>query len=243
MEISESISLVTGSARRVGRATAIALAERGSRVAIHYRSSGEDADATLATIRDIGVDADSFQADLTNRLERERLVREVQSRFGRVDILVNNASVFSPGTLEDSTSEMWDEQMEANAKAPYFMAQGVAPMMLRSGRGKIVNLADPAGELIWPSYFPYSVSKAALLGITRGLAKTLAPHVQVNAVAPGPVCFPDYYTESQKQFAVEKTLLKRVGSPDDVVRAVLFLVENDYITGEVIHVDGGRHAM
>ena len=116
-------------------------------------------------------------------------------------------------------------------------------MMLESGRGKILNIADPAGENIWTGYLPYSVSKAALLGVTQGLAKTLAPQVQVNAVAPGPVHFPDSYSSEQKQAAIERTLLKRSGSPEDVVRAVVFLIENDYITGEVLHVDGGRHIM
>ena len=243
MQISESIALVTGSARRIGRATVLALAERGARIAIHYRASEEDANETLAAVRQMGADAETFQAELTRQEDRLRLVRDVGSRFGGVDILVNNASVFAPATLEETTPTIWDQQMEANAKAPYFVAQGVAPMMLRSGRGKIINLADPAGELIWPAYFPYSVSKASLLGVTRGLAKSLAPTVQVNAVAPGPVCFPEYYTGDQKRFAVEQTLLKREGSPDDVVRAIVFLIENDYITGEVIHVDGGRHVM
>lgn len=243
MEISDSIALVTGSARRIGRAIVLALAEKGARIAIHYRSSGEDAAETLGAVREFGSEAELFQADLTDQRARARLIDEVRSTFGGVDILVNSASVFGPGTLQSSTPEAWDEQMEANAKAPYFVAQAAAPLMLASGRGKIINIADPAGELIWPAYFPYSVSKAALLGVTRGLAKTLAPDVQVNAVAPGPVCFPEYYTEDQKRFAVEQTLLKREGAPDDVVRAVVFLIENDYITGEVLHVDGGRHAM
>ena len=138
---------------------------------------------------------------------------------------------------------MWDEQMDVNAKAPFFLSQACGRMMRESGKGKIINIADPAGETIWTGYFAYSVSKAALLGVTKGLAKTLAPEVQVNAVAPGPVYFPEYFTEDQKRFAIERTLLKRPGNPEDVVRAVVFLIENDYITGEVLHVDGGRNVM
>jgi len=115
--------------------------------------------------------------------------------------------------------------------------------MLNLGQGKIVNLADVAGEVIWPGYFAYSVSKAALIAVNRGLAKAYAPHIQVNAIAPGPVLFPEHYTEDQKKSAIERTLLKREGSPQDIVSAVIFLIENDYITGELVHVDGGRHLL
>ena len=234
---------MTGAARRIGRAIALELARRGAILTIHYRSSEADAMNTLKQVRELGVEGEMFQADLVDDDSRNRMLDEIGARFGTVDILVNNASVFAAGTLEESTSAMWDEQMDANAKAPFFLSQACARMMRESGKGKIVNIADPAGEVVWTGYFPYSVSKAALLGVTQGMAKALAPHVQVNAVAPGPVYFPEYYTDEQKQFSVERTLLKRAGSPEDVVRAVVFLIENDYITGEVLHVDGGRHVL
>ncbi len=241
MQISDSIALVTGSARRVGRAIAVELARRGARMAIHYRSSGDEASETLKLVRELGADSEAFQADLTDDAARDRLVEAIQSRFGSIQILVNNASEFEPGTLEDSTPDMWDKQMDANARAPFFLARSCAAMMRESGRGKILNIADPAAEKIWTGYLSYSVSKAALLGVTQGLAKALAPQIHVNAVAPGPVHFPDSYSPEQKRLAIERTLLKRSGSPDDVVRAVVFLIENDYITGEILHVDGGRH--
>jgi NAD(P)-dependent dehydrogenase (short-subunit alcohol dehydrogenase family) len=241
MQISGSIALVTGSARRIGRAIALALARQGARLAIHYRSSEQEATITLNSAHELGADAELFRADLVDSEQRAALVDGIQSRFGGIDILVNNAAVFGPATLDETTPEMWDEQMDTNAKAPFFVAQAAGAMMQKSGKGKIVNIVDPAGELIWPQYLPYSISKAALLGVTRGLAKSLAPGVQVNAVAPGPVQFPEHYTEDQKHRAVERTLLKRPGNTDDVVRAVIFLIENDYITGEVLHVDGGRH--
>jgi NAD(P)-dependent dehydrogenase (short-subunit alcohol dehydrogenase family) len=156
---------------------------------------------------------------------------------------VNSASIFNAATADGATPEHWDAQMNTNAKAPFFIAQHAARLMRRNGAGKIINIADVAGEVIWPGYLPYSVSKAALIAVNRGLAKTYAPEIQVNAVAPGPVLFPDYYTEKQKRAAVERTLLQREGSPADIVRAVIFLIENDYITGEMIHVDGGRHLL
>ena len=243
MQIEGSIALVTGAARRIGREIALELARRGARIAVHYRSSEAEAMETLEQVRELGVEADLFTAELIDESERTRLVAEVVARFGGLEILVNNASVFAPGTIADSTPELWDEQMDANAKAPFFLAQASSREMLTAGTGKIVNIADPAGESIWTQYFPYSVSKAALLAVTRGLARSLAPAVQVNAVSPGPVHFPDHYSEEQKQAAIERTLLKRAGSMEDVVRAVIFLIENDYITGEVIHVDGGRHIL
>lgn len=243
MQIEGSIALVTGSARRIGRAIILELARRGARVGVHYRSSEADAGRTLDDVREIGADAELLQADLTVDTHRRRMFDRIRDRWGRLDILVNSASVFEAARFEETTPEFWDTQMNANARAPFFVAQDAARLMTRTGVAKIVNIADPAGELIWPQYLAYSISKSALLGLNRGLAKALAPAIQVNAVAPGPVYFPENYTDEQKQKAIERTVLKRAGSPDDVVRAVVFLIENDYITGEVLHVDGGRHIL
>ncbi len=243
MQISGSIALVTGSARRIGQAIALELARKGAKIAIHYRSSEEDARRTLEEVRELGVDAGLFKANLIDDGERDALVNDVRTRLGGLDILVNSASVFGRATLDETTPSLWDEQIDTNAKAPFFLSRLAGKAMVWEGRGKIVNIVDPAGESIWPQYLPYSISKALLVSVTRGLAKSLAPEVQVNAVAPGPVCFPDHYTQDQKDFAVQRTLLKRPGSSGDVVRAVIFLIENDYITGEVLHVDGGRHLL
>lgn len=241
MNIEGKVALITGSAKRVGREIALELARRGARIAIHYRSDDDDANGALNAVRQAGSDGATFQAELTDHQAVTAMFQDLKKEFGGLDILVNSASVFSPSTADDTTPEQWDEQMDINAKAPFFVAQQAARLMLARGHGKIVNIVDVAGEVIWPSYFPYSISKAALIAVNRGLAKAYAPHIQVNAVAPGPVLFPDYYSEEQKKGAVERTLLKRAGSPKDVVNAVVFLIENDYITGDVIHMDGGRH--
>jgi NAD(P)-dependent dehydrogenase (short-subunit alcohol dehydrogenase family) len=235
MDINGKVALITGSAKRIGREIALELARKGARVCVHYRSSANDAQEVA------GDPAAMFQADLTNTSSIEVMFRDLERKFGRLDILVNSASVFYPATADDATSEHWDAQMNTNAKAPFFAAQHAARLMRRNGAGKIINIADVAGEVIWPAYLPYSISKAALIAVNRGLAKACAPEIQVNAIAPGPVLFPESYTEEQKRVAIERTLLKRAGSPRDIVNAVVFLVENDYITGEVIHVDGGRH--
>jgi NAD(P)-dependent dehydrogenase (short-subunit alcohol dehydrogenase family) len=237
MNIDGKVALVTGSAKRIGREIALELGRRGARIAAHYRSSENGA-------REVSGESGAiFQADLTDIEAIENMFREIEQAFGRLDILVNSASVFSPASADEATPEHWDEQMATNAKAPFFLARHAARLMRRVGAGKIVNIVDVAGEVIWPSYLPYSVSKAALIAVNRGLAKAYAPEIQVNGIAPGPVLFPDYYSEDQKRVATERTLLKRAGSPRDVVNAVVYLIENDYITGEVIHVDGGRHIL
>jgi NAD(P)-dependent dehydrogenase (short-subunit alcohol dehydrogenase family) len=237
MEINGKVALITGSAKRIGREIALELARRGAHVAVHYRSSAAEAKEVAGNAGAI------FQADLTKTDEIERLFSDLDKQLGRLDILINSASIFIPATADDTTPEHWDSEMDTNAKAPFFVAQHAARLMRRSGAGKIVNIADVAGEVIWPSYLPYSVSKAALIAVNRGLAKAWAPEIQVNAIAPGPVLFPEYYTEEQKRAAIQRTLLKRAGSTRDIVNAAVFLIENDYITGELIHVDGGRHIL
>jgi len=243
MNISGKVALITGSAKRIGRFTAIELAKRGARVAIHYRSSAQDANESLRLIQAEGGSGALFQADLSDVSAIQEMFQKLDGEFGGLDILVNSASTFHTGTADETSVELWDEQLNSNARAPFFVAQAAARMMMRRGSGKIVNIVDVAGEVMWPGYFAYSVSKAALIAVTRGMAKVYAPAIHVNGIAPGPVLFPDYYTEEQKRSAIERTLLKRAGSPGDIVNAVVFLVENDYITGEIIHVDGGRHIM
>jgi NAD(P)-dependent dehydrogenase (short-subunit alcohol dehydrogenase family) len=243
MDISGKVALITGSSKRVGRETAVELARRGARVAIHYRSDEAGARETLRLVQEAGGAGELFHAELTDHLALDNMFSDLEQRMGSLHILVNNASVFDPGTLEQSTPDLWKLQMDANAMAPFFIAQRASRLMSRQQQAKIVNLVDVAGETIWPGYLVYSVSKAALIAVNRGLAKALAPNIQVNGIAPGPVLFPENYTEEQKRLAVERTLLKKAGSAKDIVNAVVFLIENDYITGEVLHVDGGRHIM
>ncbi len=243
MNIEGKVALITGSAKRIGREIAVALARRGARIAVHYRSHEAEARDALKEIQQAGSDGAMFCADLTDAGAVGKMFRDIQQSFSGLDILVNSASVFSPSTAEEANPDEWDREMDTNAKAPFFLARHAAGLMRRRGHGKIINIVDVAGEVIWPAYFAYSVSKAALIAVNRGLAKAYAPEIQVNAVAPGPVLFPDYYAEEQKKAAVDRTLLKRAGSPKDIVHAVIFLIENDYITGDVIHVDGGRHVM
>lgn len=243
MDINGKVALITGSSKRIGRETALALAARGALVAVHYRSDEAGARETLRLIEQAGSSGHLFRAELTDPSDVDAMFEAIDARFERLDILVNNASIFNESTVRGTGQEEWSAELESNAAAPFFVAQRAAQRMSSQEIGKIVNLVDVAGEVIWPGYFAYSVSKAALIAVNRGLAKALAPGIQVNGVAPGPVLFPEYYTEEQKSSAVERTLLKRAGTARDVVNAILFFIENDYVTGEIIHVDGGRHIM
>jgi pteridine reductase len=243
MNIAGKVALITGSSKRIGRETAVALARRGARVAVHYRSDEPGAQETLRLVNAAGGSGEIFHAELTDLHEVDAMFSDLEKKMGRLDILVNNASAFDPATFSETTPDLWDVQMDSNAKAPFFIAQRAATLMNRQEQGKIVNLVDVAGDTIWPGYLAYSISKAALIAVNRGLAKVLAPRIQVNGVAPGPVLFPEHYTQDQKHLAIDRTLLKRAGDARDIVSAIVFLIENDYITGEVIHVDGGRHIM
>ncbi len=241
MEITGRGALVTGAARRIGRAIALALAERGADVVVHYHHSEEEAQATVREIQARGVRALALRADLSDVSQIEGLIENAARFLGRLDILVNNASVFFRTPFGSTTEEQWDLHLDVNLKAPFFCAQYAARIMREGGGGKIINIADWAGFRPYVGYIPYCVSKAGLIALTQVLARTLAPTILVNAVAPGPVLLPEEYGEEEVRAILAGTPLKRLGSPEDVVRAVLFLIEgSDFITGHTLVVDGGR---
>lgn len=235
------VALVTGGARRIGRAIALALGRAGFEVIVHYRESRDDAVATVRDLEAAGAKAWMMRADLLRMAEIEGLFGSVAESCGRLDLLVNSASCFYATPLGSVREEQWDELVGSNLKAPFFCAQLAAPLLAASGRGQIVNVVDAAATRPFPAYLPYSAAKAGLLALTHGLARALAPKVRVNGVAPGPVLMPEEFDAAQRDKAVAATLLKRAGSPEDVARTVLFLATGpDYLTGAVIPVDGGR---
>lgn len=240
MNLSGRVALVTGGARRLGRAFAIALAERGATVAVHYSSSAEEAVATVAEIRAAGGTAEAFQADLRGVEAACQLPGKVAERFGGLDILVNSAAVMERIPLADTSPAQWDAIINLNLRAPYFLAQQAAPW-LKACRGRIVNIADLGGLEPWPNYSVHSISKAGVVMLTRVLALALAPEVTVNAIAPGTVMVPDDYDAEKRAFLSDTTPLQRLGSPADAVQALLYLLEHgDFVNGEVLVVDGGR---
>lgn len=240
MELEGKVALVTGAARRVGRAIALALAARGAELVVHYRDSEREAQEVLALARRQGGKPVAVRGDLSRTADLHRIVDTALAAFGRIEILVNSASVFYPTPLAAVTEAEWDGIQAVNLKAPFLLAQRAGAAMRAAGRGKIVNLADIAAEGAWADYIPYVVSKAGLVALTRGLARALAPAVQVNAVAPGVVLLPDGASPADQTRALARVPLGRLGGPEDVVRAVLYLLEADFVTGEVLTVDGGQ---
>jgi len=240
VELEGKVALVTGGARRLGRQIALALAERGAELVVHYRESATAALELLAELKRMGGKPVAVQGDLALPADVERIVETGLAAFGRIDVLVNSASVFPRTPLEAVTVADWDHVLAVNLRAPFFLCQRVAVGMRRQGRGKIINLADIGGSQVWADYLPYCLSKAGLLALTRGLAKALAPTVQVNAIAPGVVLLPDGSSDAERRRATDRIPLGRLGAPEDVVRALLYLVESDFATGEVLTVDGGQ---
>jgi len=236
--------LVTGGAKRVGAAICRRLHAAGASLAVHYRSSGQEA----LTLRDElnalrPESALAFQADLLDPDALQQLVREVVEKFGRLDALVNNASSFYATPLAEVDEQQWHDLLGTNLRAPLFLAQAAAAE-LRRHHGCIVNIADIHAERPMRGHLLYSVAKAGLTALTRALAQEMAPQVRVNAVAPGVIMWPEnaaWVDEEQRRKIVAHTLLKREGEPEDVARAVTFLIQDaPYVTGQIIAVDGGR---
>ena len=236
-----NVALVTGSAKRIGRAIAIELATAGCDVAVHYNQSSDDAEETEASIIAVGQRAITIQADLLDPAAWPHIVESTVTGLGGLDILINNASVFSPARLADFDLDDWERNHRIHVTAPAALAHHAARHLARKSHGKIINIADIASQTPWPSHLPYSVSKAALASLTRALALELAPNVQVNAVAPGIAIFPDHYDEATKMRIIDKVPLSRTGTPSDIAGIVRYLCsEGHYITGQLIPVDGGR---
>lgn len=237
------VVLITGAAKRVGAAIARRLHGAGALLMLHYRKAEREAQQLRSELNAKRANSAALiQADLLDAEGLHEIVKNTIARFERLDALVNNASTFYPTPLGDITLEDWDNVIGTNLKAPLFLAQAAGPHLRKSG-GCIVNITDIHAERPLKNYVVYSVAKAALAGLTRSLARELGPEVRVNAVAPGPVLWPEdgSFDELARQRVISHTLLKRAGEPEDVARAVYYLiVEAPYVTGQVIAVDGGR---
>jgi len=234
-------ALVTGAGKRLGREIALALARRGANIIVHYHTSAADARAVVAEIKALGVEALAVHANQSSAREVRDAVRKATARFGAIDVLVNSAAVFRRTPLEALTERDWDFHLDANLKGPFLFALEIGRRMKARGDGRIINFADWAVSRPYRHYLPYLVSKAGIDCLTKALAKELAPNVRVNAIAPGPVLLPADFPASAKAAVRDATLLKRLGAPQDIVNAVLFLLEGgDFVTGHTLVVDGGR---
>lgn len=241
MDTKGRVALVTGAAKRVGREIALALAGKGMHVAVHYRSSAGEALDTVERIRKLGVEAESIQADLDELRQVEQLIESVRERWGRLDVLVNSAAIFPRTPWDEIDETVWEQTFRTNLKAPFFTAWHAASLMRENGGGKIVFIADWAGFRPYRNYLPYVVSKGGVITMTKAMAKELAPDIAVNAIAPGPVMLPPDFSDEDANKIVDDTLLKRLGSPQDIAQSVVYLVAmTDFVTGHVMVVDGGR---
>ena len=242
MELSGKTALVTGAAKRVGREIAVGLAKRGANIAVHYHTSAADARRVVNEIKTLGVDAIAVKANQVNARQVRAAVAKAVKHFGQIDVLVTSAAVFQRTPFDTLTEADWDFHIDANLKGPFLFALEVGRQMKkRKIAGKIITFADWAAIRPYRNYLPYLVAKAGIICLTKALAKELAPAVQVNAIAPGPVLLPPDFTEKETRQVIESTVVKRLGTPQDIVNSVLFLIEgSDFITGHVLVVDGGR---
>jgi pteridine reductase len=241
----KKVALITGSGkRRVGNVVAQALAERGYCLALHYNRSADEAQQTVAEMRATGADVEAFQANVTNEADVDRLIEQTIDRFGRLEVLVTAAAVWQRKPLEQVTADDVCRQFEINALGTFLCCQKAGLVMAEQPQGgAIVTIGDWATVRPYPDYAAYFPSKGAVEAMTRSLAVELArrnPEVRVNCILPGPVMLPDDLAEAEVKGAVAGTLVQRVGRPENVARAVVFLVENDFVTGVCLPVDGGR---
>jgi NAD(P)-dependent dehydrogenase (short-subunit alcohol dehydrogenase family) len=235
--LARQVALVTGAAKRIGGSIALRLAKEGADVIVNYATSKAEAEELASEIQSLGPRAIALQADVSRRADVQRMFAAVEKEFGRLDILVNNAGMFFAAKFEELTDEQWDQIMDANLKSQFLCAQAAAPLMKRHGRGRIINLSSLGGILPWPAYTHYCVSKAGSIMLTKCLARALAPEILVNSVAPGTIQFPD---EAPDQDYIKRVPLHRTGTGDDIADAVMYFATADFVTGQVLAVDGGR---
>ncbi|HTX14163.1 MAG TPA: SDR family oxidoreductase [Candidatus Baltobacteraceae bacterium] len=231
------VALVTGGAKRIGRSIALRFAAEGAAIIVNYATSRGDADALAREIGASGPRAMAIQADVTKRADVTRMFAAIEKEFGRLDILVNNAGAFFEAKFEDLTDEQWDGILNINLKSQFLCSQAAAPIMKRQGRGRIINLSSLGGLLPWPSYTHYCVSKAGSIMLTRCLARALGPEILVNSIAPGTIQFPD---EAPDDDYIQRVPLHRTGTGEDIAGAAAYLATADFVTGQVLAVDGGR---
>lgn len=240
MEMRGKVALVTGGAIRVGKAITLMLAQQGANVVVNYYSSDQAAQETVAEAEAYGVRALAVQCDVADLAQVQRMADTILAEFGGVDILVNSASLFDKMPFPTDSYDTWHRVTGISINGPFYVCNTLAPSMLARGGGAIVNIVDLSAWEPWPNFAAHTVSKAALLAFTRQLALELAPTVRANAVAPGPVLPPPNYDEAKAARTARGTLLRRWGSPEDVASAVRYLIEADYVTAEVVTVDGGE---
>ena len=241
MTLEPKTALVTGAAKRLGRAIALDLARHGWSVAIHYNSSEKEARATQADAQTVGAKVALLKADLSRESETTELVGRAVAALGPLGALVNSASIFENDEWYSADRASWDKHMETNLRAPFVLAQQFARQVPRNGSGAIVNIIDQRVLKPTPQFISYSLSKAALFWLNTTLAQALAPKIRVNAVGPGPIMKNERQSQADFERQREATLLGRGAEPQDICDAVRYLLESPNVTGQMLAVDGGQH--
>ncbi|MCC6147041.1 MAG: SDR family oxidoreductase [Anaerolineaceae bacterium] len=240
MEIKGKTALVTGGAQRVGKGITLGLARAGANIVVNYHSSAEEAAQTVREAEALGVSGLAVQADVSDWEQVQRMFEEVNNKTPGVDILVNNSSLFLTTPVPSMDMGNWHKVTSVLLDGSFYCTNMAAFHMLEKKEGAVINIVDLSVWEAWPRFSAHAVGKSGLMALTRQFALDLAPYVRVNAVCPGPVLPPDHYSPEKIKRSADKTLLHRWGSPEDISKAVNFLVDADYITGEVIIVDGGQ---
>ncbi|MEE9417818.1 MAG: SDR family oxidoreductase [Acidimicrobiales bacterium] len=240
MDLEGKTALVTGGAKRVGREITLALARAGANVVINYNSSADEATSTASEAEALGVKALPVQASVSDYDAVGAMVDAAVSKFGTIDVLINNASSFLPDPLPTDDLTVWHKSIDTLVHGPFYCANRVAPVMLANDGGVIIGIGDLTAYEPWPGFAGHAIGKGAVLSLTRQLALELAPTIRANAVVPGPALRPVNYDDDTYDRVADDTLLGRWGTPEEMAHAVVFLVEADYITGETIIVDGGQ---
>ena len=241
MTLSDRVVLVTGGAHRIGQTIALTLASHQAHVVLSYRHAAREAAETIKKLQECDTHPLAARADVSKAADVRRLMARIRRHYGRLDVVVNNAAIFPRTPFDRLSEQAWDQTLDANLKGPFLCALYGSQLMRRHGGGKIINVADWAGVRPYRHYLPYCVSKAGVIGLTKALAKELAPRIQVNAIAPGPMLPPPDMSPSQRTRIAARVPLQRWGSPQDIANTVVFLIEGtDFMTGSTIFVDGGQ---
>jgi pteridine reductase len=239
MDLKDKVAIVTGSAHRIGRHIALALAQEGCHLMVHFHRAVEEAEKTCSELREFGVQASSVQANLSNSEGILKLFKAVDRDFNQVDILINSAAILSPAHLLEVQEDDWDRTMDLNLKGAFFCTQSAAKRMRKQGEGSIINISDVIGHQPWERFPVHSISKFGVEMLTKLAALSLAPQIRVNAIVPGLIMKPDGMDEARWETLSKMSPLRRSGTPTELVQAVLFLLKNEYITGEILVLDGG----
>lgn len=240
MDLKGKVTIITGGAVRLGKAMALALAAEGARVVVHYGSSASAAEETAAEIKSMGGEVLTLQADLRESGAWLTIIEQAYEHFGQIDALINSAAIFQTGDIQSTTEDSWDKHFDINLKAPFFLSQTFAKHLGMNRRGHIVNIADWRATRTGADHIAYTLTKAAIVALTRNLAVSLAPDIQVNAIAPGAILPPPGRGQGYLEQLAQNIPARKVGSPDDIVHALLYLLKSDFVTGELMLVTGGE---